>query len=314
MTHLIAEIGINHNGDLDHAAHLISLAHEAGADLVKLQTWHPSEFTTTDDPLWGTFMRCSLSIEQTLDLIAWGQDRDIAVFTSICNPAHIPDLVNIGVPYIKLGSDEVENYPLIEAARASGVEVMMSIGLTDGPGDIPHGVIPFLCTSTYPCTSPYAFLAALQHGWHRCDGFSAHIPPEEPEAILAATALGLEFVEVHFTNHRKGYGPDQSWSYDPESLQRLRASMDRVEASVAGHMPLFREAIVKKGREKFLRSAYARNDIDAGTAVTADDFDFLRPGTGIRRSAPWFKHPDVVRPRTTRTIKAGEMLAEGDLT
>lgn len=311
MSELIAEIGINHNGSLTRAYDLIRLAKNSGADMVKLQTWHPRDFTTPDDPLWHTFLHTSFSLEHTLYCIEYGKEIGIPVFTSIVNPAHVLPLVAAGVPFIKLGSDEIFNYPLIDAVAATKVPMMFSTGLCMDAADLPIGCIAFHCTSQYPTRVVHTFLEEVEYLWGDAQGLSTHVPPEHPEPILAAVASGLEYIEVHFTDDREQTGPDHAWSYDPASLMLLRLSMDKIEDAIGSGLGMFREPLVKKQRSKYLRSAHTRQDCKAGSILGPLDVDFLRPGTG-------FLLPDLLAGGgcfiLARDVPAGTMITEADLT
>src|SRR5919206_1957578 len=221
---VIAEAGMNHDGDLGRAVALADAAARAGADAVKFQLHDAAAETTRDappppyfqdEPRWEYFERTAFTDEQWEELQRACAERGIEFLCSVFSLAALERLERLGVGRYKIGSGEVTNLALVQAAGATGKPVLLSSGMSSwveldaaveaaGPN-----VVVLQCTSAYP-TPPEQVglnvLAELRERYRKPVGFSDHTRGRT--AALAAVALGAAVVEKHFTLSRGAYGPD----------------------------------------------------------------------------------------------------------
>lgn len=322
---IIAEAGINHNGDIELAKRLIGAAREAGADAVKFQT-HLAEKEmlkgeiTADyigEPVFNLIKRMELSKEQHLELMSYCEDIGIIFLsTGYCKEA-IDLLDELGLPLFKVGSGEVTNLPLIEYIAKKGKPMIVSTGMTTMEElklsvelirKINDKFILLQCTSTYPTRYEDVQLKAIEQLRKQFEvpvGFSDHsigiyIP-------LAAVALGACVIEKHFTMDRNLPGPDQKASVEPDELNELVKGIRAIEEAMKNP-----KAVVEREREvqNFARESVASIlDMPAETIITKDMVDVKRPGTGI----PAKDLTKVIGKRTNKAIKKDRLIKWDEL-
>ena len=238
MVFVIAEAGVNHQGDPAIAARLVKAAAVAGANAVKFQTFDADRL----DPPGArreALRELQLSYDAHISLSAYARTCRIEFMSTPFDPDALRFLVEqVGVQRIKIASGQLDNEPLLRAARASGRRILLSTGMA-GHAEIAAaleivgtGRTTLLhCTSAYPCSAEDANLAALAR--LRADfggevGFSDHT--EGIEAALAATALGAIVIEKHLTLDRGMEGPDHKASIEPEEFCRMVVGIRRIES------------------------------------------------------------------------------------
>jgi len=324
---IVAEIGINHNGDMDLAMETISAAAKAGVDAVKFQNYQTEDFIfdqklrlryqsqgkEVDEPQYDIFKRCELSKGQLVDLHRECSRLGVNFHSTPTSVEGIQDLLSLGCNVIKNGSDYLTNLPLIEEMAKSGQLVVLSTGMST-LSEIDDAVQVFLstgnkqlillhCTSSYPTPPEQIHLAkmrTLSDAFGLPVGFSDH--SVGPTAAIGATILGACWIEKHFTLDRNLEGPDHWFSIDPTELEDLLKSVRDVEKMVGSSAitPTSEEAI---SRRDFRLSCKAKQNLEAGTIVSGKDIVFQRPGTGY---AP--KYEDfLVGLKLTHPIHAGEL-------
>lgn len=305
---IIAEVGVNHNGDLALARELVDAAADAGADCVKLQTFRAEEFMSdrtleyeyenggrqVKENMFDMFKRLELPAAWHLDLMERARKRGMVPLTSVADPLSA-DLVNeLGMAGFKLSSEDLINLPLIEYVAALGKPVLLSTGMADGEEVADalavlakHGndQVAFLhCVSVYPTVDGEVGLGrmtALRGLVGVNVGYSDH--SLGIEACVGAVALGATLLEKHFTLDRNLPGPDHALSSDPAEFAAMVRSVRRMEA-MRGRAELEPSATERETRKLFRRSLVAVRDLPAGHVLTSADLCLKRPGLGLKAS------------------------------
>lgn len=322
---IIAEAGINHNGNIELAKKLIDAAKEAGADAVKFQT-HLAEKEmlkggiTADyigEPVFNLIQRMELSKKQHLDLMEYCRKKGVLFLsTGYCREAF--DLLDeLGLPLFKIGSGEATNTPLMEYVAKKGKPMMVSTGMTSmeelKPAvelikKINKKLILLQCTSTYPTRYEEVFLKGikqLKREFKVPVGFSDH--SMGIYTSLAAVALGACVVEKHFTLDRNLPGPDHKASIEPKELKELVTGIRAVEAAMKNEKTVVED---EKGVQNFAReSVVSLADIPKGNTITKEMVGVKRPGTGI----PAKELNSVIGKKTRNAIKKDKLIMRGDL-
>jgi sialic acid synthase SpsE len=326
---VVAEIGINHGGDLDVAREMVTLAARAGAECVKHQT-HFVEDEMTDEAkqifppnadvsIWEVMLRCALSADDEVHLKAHAEALGLIYLSTPFSRKAADFLNELGVPAFKIGSGEADNLPLIRHIARFGKPVIMSTGM-QSIGTIRASVdvlraakIEFAlleCTNLYPSPPEIVSLQGvtdLKNAFpDAVVGFSDH--SIGPEMALASVALGACILERHFTDSRYREGPDICCSMDPAELRHL---IDRSrEIHVALHNPKARtepeEAVYRFARS----SVVTDRDLPAGHVLTDADIWARRPGSG---EIPGYEFDAVVGKTLTRALKRNTQLLRSDL-
>jgi N,N'-diacetyllegionaminate synthase len=298
---LVAEIGFNHNGDVELAKGMIESAAENGADAVKLQTFVASEMISNtlmaDDPdhpgneipFYEFFKRYELSRDDYKTLITHAQTLNVPLFSTPFDDASLDMLVELGVPALKIASPDLTYTPFLEKVAETGLPVVLSTGMGSDE-EIAQAlqalrkadsVILLHCVSNYP--SRYeemnlACLAGLRQRFELPVGLSDHTL-DNMSAVVAAS-LGAVMIEKHFTLDRKMPGVDQSISMQPEDLRKLKSDILNITKILGKEKKEIQESEIPVKRSA-RRSLVARVDIPAGTPLEPDMLVCKRPGTGI---------------------------------
>ena len=321
---IIAEIGINHGGDLDVARAMVRAARDAGCECIKHQTHFVADEMTeeaktifppnADVSIWEVMERCALSPDDERALKRYTEDLGMIYLSTPFSRAAADFLDTLDVPAFKIGSGEADNLPLIRHIAAKGRPVIMSTGMQSieslrasvgilREAGVPHALLE--CTNLYPSPPEIVSLrgiAELRAAFpHAVTGFSDH--SIGPEMALAAVALGACIIERHFTDSRYRVGPDIACSMDPAELRHL---IDRArEIHVAATNPKARSA-PEEDVYRFARaSVVADRDLPAGHVITEADIWARRPGSG---EIPGYDFDKVVGRRLTRAVRRNEQL------
>jgi N,N'-diacetyllegionaminate synthase len=298
---LVAEIGFNHNGDVELAKRMIASAAENGADAVKLQTFVAREMISNtlmaDDPdrpgneipFYEFFQRYELSREDYKVLMSHAASLNIPLFSTPFDEASLDMLVEVGMPALKIASPDLTYTPFLEKVAQTGLPVVLSTGMANDEeiGEAlhalrkAHSVILLHCVSNYP--SRYEemnlmCLAGLSRQFNFPVGLSDHTL-DNLSAVVAAS-LGAVMIEKHFTLDRNLPGVDQSISIEPEDLRQLKSDILNVTKILGAGKKEIQKSEVPV-RQSARRSLVARVDIPAGTPLQADMLACKRPGTGI---------------------------------
>jgi N-acetylneuraminate synthase len=322
---VIAEAGINHNGDATIAADLVEAAADAGADAVKFQTHFPeyemlragATAAYVGESLFDLLTRTALSRDAHVVLRDLAAKRGIVFLSTPFSREAADFLETLGVPAFKIGSGELTNLPLQRHIARKGRPMIISTGMATAEEiDLTVHTIraertPFAlmhCTSTYP--TPYQHVQLGCIGWLQKlygvpVGFSDHTLGTFM-AFAAATG-GANLFEKHFTISRSLPGPDQQGSLEPAELRELVRGIRAIEQASGSTKAL--QPGEQEVRNMAHHSVVSLRDIAAGRTIGPDDVWVKRPGTGI----PARELPRVVGRVTKRAIAKDRLVAWDDL-
>ena len=302
---IIAEAGVNHNGDIRLAKKLIDEACNAGADAVKFQTFkaeklvcksaekakYQLETTDGNETQFDMLKKFELSDLMHRELMDYASKRGIKFLSTPFDTDSLRYLVELGIDIIKLPSGEVTNYPLLVAAAETGLSIILSTGMSD-MSEVETAVdvlksagakdITLLhCNTQYP-TPCYDVnlkaMDALKAIKGVKVGYSDHtLGIEVP---IAAVALGAEVIEKHFTLDKNMDGPDHKASLEPDELKAMVSAIRNIEKSLGDGIKVPSVSEIDN-REIVRKSIVALKNIKKGDVFTIDNITTKRPGTGI---------------------------------
>lgn len=300
---VIAEAGVNHNGDLARALEMIDVAAEAGADAIKFQTFRAALVAAAAAPMaeyqkvTGAKSQLDMLRELELDrdahvaLAAHAASRGIAFLSTPFDDPSADMLAELGMAAFKIASGEVTNTPFLARIAAFGRPMIVSTGMADLAEVAQavsclqaNGAPPFAllhCVSLYPAPAAAANLRAMETLRAKFGvpiGYSDHTLGMH--IALAAVGLGAEILEKHFTLSRTLPGPDHAASLEPDELRQMIRELREIESALGDGIkapnPLEAE-MIRVAR----RSLVAAREIGKGQTLTATDFVALRPGGGV---------------------------------
>ena len=321
---VIAEIGINHGGDLDVAKNMVDLIASSGCECVKHQT-HIIEDEMTeeaksifppnaDKSIWDVMKECSLTLNEEKELKKHAENLGLIWISTPFSRKAVDFLDHIDVPAFKIGSGEADNLPLINHIAKKGKPIIMSTGmqsiqsLKNSVEILENSGVEYAlleCTNLYPSPPEIVSLKGIEELKEAFPkalvGFSDH--SIGPEMALASVALGACIVERHFTDTRYRDGPDISCSMDPAELRLM------IDRSAEIYKALKNPKQRTKPEEdvyKFARaSVVADKDMPAGHIITEKDIWARRPGSG---EIPGYKYHDVIGKKLRLAVKKNHQL------
>jgi sialic acid synthase SpsE len=326
---VIAEIGINHGGDLAVAKEMVRLAALSGCEMVKHQTHIIADEMTeeakqifppnADVSIWDVMEACALSLDEEAELKRYTESLGMIWISTPFSRAAADFLQDLDVPAFKIGSGEADNLPLIRHIARMGKPVIMSTGMQsiesirasvailDGAG-IEYALLE--CTNLYPSPPEIVSLQGvtdLKNAFPRAViGFSDH--SIGPDMALASVALGACILERHYTDSRYRKGPDIINSMDPAELRYL---IDRSrEIHTALRNPKQRTAAEEPVYRFARASVVADRDLPAGHVITEADIWARRPGSG---EIAGYDFDKVLGRTTTRALPRNTQLKWSDL-
>lgn len=331
--YVIAEAGVNHDGDIEQALRLVDVAATAGASAVKFQTFVAERLVTADAPKAGYQLETTdpdesqLGMLQALELdaddhrrlLAHCRERGITFLSTPFDDESVALLVELGVAALKVASPEVTNHPFLELVGSRGLPVILSTGMST-LAEVEAAVAVLAaagcselallhCVSSYPAPAEQANLRAIVTLAERFDvpvGYSDHTVGDG--ATLAAVALGAQLIEKHVTLDRSLPGPDHAASLEPAELAALVRGVREVEAMLGDGVK--RPMPCEEGNRTVVRrSLAAARDLPAGTTVAADMLTALRPATGISPA----DRAAVLGRTLRRPLRRGELVVQDDL-
>lgn len=307
-TLIIAEAGVNHNGDIELARRLVHAAAEAGADLVKFQTFVASRIATAAAPkadyqkeTTGTaesqqdmIARLELSRADHEVLIAECEAAGIGFFSTGFDEESLDLLVDLGIDRIKIPSGELTNLPLLRHAAAKGLSVILSTGMADmaeigealaalEAGGVARADVTVLhCNTEYPTPMADVNLNAMRSigdSFGVAIGYSDHTMGIE--VPIAAVALGATVIEKHLTLDRSMPGPDHAASLEPGEFAAMVSAIRHIEQAIGGDGVKRPSPSEAKNIAIARKSIVAARAIRAGEAFSDANLTAKRPGTGI---------------------------------
>lgn len=306
-TLIIAEAGVNHNGDIEIAKQLIDVAAKAGADFVKFQSFsadrqvtrtaekanYQKETTDRSESQYEMLSRLELSEAMHQELIDYCGSRKINFLSTGFDIESVILLKNLGQQCFKIPSGEITNLPYLRYVGSLGKDVILSTGMSI-LGDIeaaidvleqsgtPRGLITVLhCTTEYPTPMREVNLRAMrsiQEAFGVRVGYSDHT--QGVEVAIAAVAMGATVIEKHFTLDRDLPGPDHQASLEPLELIAMVTAIRNIEQALGDGVKRLTESELKN-KVVARKSLIACKEIKAGEVFTLENVATKRPGSGI---------------------------------
>jgi len=306
-TLIIAEAGVNHNGDIQLAKKLIDIAADAGVDLVKFQTFSADRLVTqsalkaeyqvlaTDKIESQHEMLRNLELTESMhhELINHCAQRQIGFFSTGFDIESINFLASLGQELFKIPSGEITNLPFLRHIGGLNKRVLLSTGMSNMhevaaalnalelAGTPKQKITVLHCTSSYPAELSDVNLRAMlsiQTEFGVEVGYSDHTLGTE--VAIAAVALGAKVIEKHFTLDRNMSGPDHKASLEPDELIRMVAGIRSIEKALGdGNKVITHNEL--QNRDVARKSIVASSDIQVGEVFTESNLTAKRPGTGV---------------------------------
>lgn len=329
-TLIIAEAGVNHNGNLETALALVDAASEAGADVVKFQTFSARTLAVAATPkatyqalagdpgesAYEMLGRLELTRDMHVALIERCIQHGIEFMSTGFDPASVDMLIGLGQSRLKVPSGEITNLPLLRYIGATRLPVILSTGMATlsevgaavealvDSGSLREELVVLQCTTAYPTPDGEVNLNAMitmRHQFDLATGFSDHTLGIH--CAVAAVALGAGAIEKHLTLDRHDAGPDHFASLEPDEFGRLVASIRGVELALGNGVKEPQRSEVGN-IVAARRSIRASNELPNGIRIQAKDLVALRPGDG-RSPMDW---DEVLGTTTGRAYASGELI------
>jgi len=324
---VIAEIGINHEGQVDKAVHMIEAAAFVGCECVKFQThiiedeMIPNDLVpgNANESIWDIMCRCALTEEEEKELKALAESKGMIFLSTPFSRAAANRLENMGVAAFKIGSGECNNYPLITHIAQFGKPIILSTGMNNLKSialavkilrnhNIPFAILH--CTSIYPTPYNKVRLKALnelkQFFPDSIIGLSDHSLGNYP--CFAAVSFGASILERHFTCDKSWQGPDIEISMDPSELKDLIIGSRAIHQALDGHKDILPE------EQTTINFAYASivtiKPVKKGEILSLKNIWVKRPGTGSILADQFDK---VLSKRFTRDLSANCQISLNDI-
>ena len=322
---VVAEVGVNHEGDVDVACRLVRAAADAGADAVKFQSYTPERFVgAVDAARMERVTRFGLDEAAHRRLAAEAERAGIAFFSAAISEDWVPLIAQLS-DAVKIASGDLDFEVVIKAAAETGKTVVLSTGAGDieevdravgwvedvvGSASLVDRLVLMHCVSAYPapieeCNLRVIPMMAARYGIHV--GWSNHVLG--PEACLAAVALGANVIEVHVTDNKQGRTfRDHELSFEPAELAALVTSIAFVRLSLGTEtkQPSPSELVV---RDAIRKGVVAARELKAGDVLAAADLMYARPATHF----PSAQLGALAGRRLSRDLKLGECIEPGAL-
>jgi sialic acid synthase SpsE len=325
--YIIAEVGSNFDGTIEGAKRMVDLSLAAGADSVKFQSFLPEKIISRkgfanklsfqsrwEKPVWEVYAAASFPRAWHREIAAYCGEKGIDFSSSPYDREAVDLLVDLDVPYIKIGSGEITNLdflryaaqtmkPLILGTGASTMaEVAEAVDAILSTGN--QQLIILQCITDYPSSIEYANIRAMVNMgrvFERPFGYSDHTPGSL--IPVASVALGACVIEKHFTHNKASEGPDHPFAMDPDEMKEMVGAIRGLEKALGSSQKLVteeeRETVIIQRRSLFTTRAIAQ-----GTRLTEEMLEPLRPAVGI---LPKF-HSLVVGMTVQQSLEEGEPL------
>ncbi|EAH9285015.1 N-acetylneuraminate synthase [Campylobacter upsaliensis] len=327
---IIAEAGVNHNGDINLAKKLIEQAAKAGADVVKFQTFKANscvsvsakkakyqlETTAKEESQLEMIQKLELSYEAHFELIEHCKKHGIAFLSTPFDLESVEFLRGLDLPYFKIPSGEITNLPYLKAVAKCKKKVLLSTGMAN-LGEIEaaltilrkngtRNITLLHCNTEYP--TPFEdvnlnALKTLKEAFKLEVGYSDHT--EGIVASLGAVALGAVVIEKHFTLDKTMEGPDHRASLEFEELRALCKGIRELEKALGSGI---KKASKSEAKNKIIarKSLVAKREIQKGEKFSIENLTTKRPGSGISA----MRYEEYLGKRALKTYKKDELINE----
>ncbi|EAJ1622007.1 N-acetylneuraminate synthase [Campylobacter upsaliensis] len=327
---IIAEAGVNHNGDINLAKKLIEQAAKAGADVVKFQTFKATscvsvsakkakyqlETTAKEESQLEMIQKLELSYEAHFELIEHCKKHGIAFLSTPFDLESVEFLRGLDLPYFKIPSGEITNLPYLKAVAKCKKKVLLSTGMAN-LGEIEaaltilrkngtRNITLLHCNTEYP--TPFEdvnlnALKTLKEAFKLEVGYSDHT--EGIVASLGAVALGAVVIEKHFTLDKTMEGPDHRASLEFEELKALCKGIRELEKALGSGI---KKASKSEAKNKIIarKSLVAKREIQKGEKFSIENLTTKRPGSGISA----MRYEEYLGKRALKTYKKDELINE----
>jgi N,N'-diacetyllegionaminate synthase len=302
---IIAEAGINHDGKFEKARNLIDVAASAKCSCVKFQSFKTDNTSSTkaitapyiekgsnkNETFYELSKRLELTFDEQRELAVYSKTKGIAFASSHFDEESLEFLVELGVPFLKVASGELTNFPLLKLAAKTGLPIFISTGMAaleeiddvyrylKGQGA--EKLYIMHCVSVYPADYEMMnvkFIDTLFERYQTPIGFSDHtLGISVPTGVRAR---GVKFFEKHYTLSTSDFGPDHAASLNPEELAQMVVAIDQVGRALGDGNKIVNSYEIKQ-RQVHRKSVVANRDIKKGHILTFDDIVLKKPGLGI---------------------------------
>lgn len=325
---IIAEAGVNHNGDLDLAKKLVDAAKNAGVDIIKFQTFisenvisknakkadYQKVNSVKEESQLEMVKKLELTFNEFIELNEYCKSKNIEFLSTAFDFDSIEFLDNLGMKRWKIPSGDITNLPYLMKIAKLNKPVILSTGMStmddirsavNSLKDNGAGELTVLhCTTEYP--TPYndvnlKAMLTIKDEFGEQIGYSDHTTGIE--VPIAAVALGAKVIEKHFTLDRNMEGPDHKASLEPDELKAMVDSIRNIESALGDGIKQPAES-EKKNMAIARKSIIAKKDIKAGEVFTEENLTVKRPGDGIS-PMKWF---DVIGKVATRDFEEDELI------
>ena len=323
--YVIAEVGVNHEGDVERAKELIDGAKEGGAHAVKFQTYKAETLAAIDSPAyWDVSEESTQNQFELFKKFDSFSDEDYKTLSDYCKKVGIDfastpfslyavDLLDPLVSYFKIASADITNYPLIREIATKNKQILLSTGasnieeiraaiheirkISDQPICVMH------CILNYPTAYADANLRMISHLRQEFPdvilGYSDHTKPDNEMTVLStAVILGAQIIEKHFTLDKGLPGNDHYHSMDVKDLQKFFNKVESFQPILGKPLKNFLESEIP-ARANARRSLHYLRDLECGETITAEDLIALRPASGIQPN----RIDEVIGKILTRDVK-----------
>ena len=325
---IIAEAGVNHNGSLEIAKKMVDEAKNAGTDIIKFQTLRPNllvsknakkaeyqiKNTNNDDSQLTMLAKLSLSDSDFLELKSYCDEKEIVFLSTPFDTESIDFLNTFSMPFWKIPSGEITNYPYLVKIAKTGKDIVMSTGMSE-IHEIEEtikvlkengcGKISLLhCNTEYPTPYEDVNLKAMLTLKEKFDlevGYSDHT--NGIEVPIAAVAMGAKIIEKHFTLDRNMEGPDHKASLEPNELKQMVKSIRNIENALGDGIKKVSNS-ERKNIEIARKSIVAKCNIAKDEVFTTNNITTKRPGNGINP----MKWNEILGKRAKRDFLEDELI------
>ncbi|GHA53244.1 N-acetylneuraminate synthase [Pontibacter akesuensis] len=333
-TVIIAEAGVNHNGDIQLAKQLIDVAADAGVDYVKFQTFKADKLVSKEakqadyqlknlggnsieNSQYNMLKKLELTESMHVELLKYAKQKGVKFLSTGFDEDSIDFLEQLGIDLYKIPSGEITNFPYLQHIARKRKPIVISTGMATlgeieealsvlkGEGVDLDKVTVLHCNTDYPTKYEDVNLNAMltiQQAFKVNIGYSDHtLGIEVP---VAAVALGAKVIEKHFTLDRDLPGPDHKASLEPDELKAMVSAIRNIEKAINGDGRKEPTSSELKNKDLARKSLHVKVNLEVGDEIGLSDLEVKRPGSGI--SSMYI--PRVVGRKVVKPLQAGEIL------